>query len=353
MTNSSAEEYRTKINSIESDFREFNESVQLPSKQSSLNDLNAEINQLSTRLTDLRTRGYAFEKNLENEAKQLLMRWRRKEPGIKRKINQESQELEADLRKLEPQVRSLASLKNNPTAARSRLPRLESTIKNLESKISAAETSIQNMISPEEREYGQLDAIIKKAEWALEQIDEASFTLLATESIIQAVEATWIEGKEDKSDPKGILYLTDQRMLFEQKQEIAKKKVLFITTDKEMVQKMIFEVPVALVEEAKPEKQGMLKNQDHLFFTFGSGANLGSAHVHIFHQDCKDWQSLIKKARQGDFDQERAIEIDTQVEEKLKEAPSECPQCSGAITQPILRGQDTINCEYCGFVIRL
>ena len=45
-----------------------------------------------------------------------------------------------------------------------------------------------------------------------------------------AVRATWQKGGED--NPQGILYLTDQRLLFEQKQEIGAKKVLFITTEK-------------------------------------------------------------------------------------------------------------------------
>ena len=39
------------------------------------------------------------------------------------------------------------------------------------------------------------------------------------------VKAVWTkDGKEDKSDPEGTLYLTDQRLLFEQKEEVATKK---------------------------------------------------------------------------------------------------------------------------------
>ena len=45
--------------------------------------------------------------------------------------------------------------------------------------------------------------------------------------------------------------------------------------------------------------------------------------------------------------------IDEKVAERVNNAPTKCPSCNGAITQPILRGMESINCEYCGDVIRL
>jgi len=38
---------------------------------------------------------------------------------------------------------------------------------------------------------------------------------------------------------------------------------------------------------------------------------------------------------------------------KVKEAPTKCPNCGGVIDQAVLRGMDSITCEYCGSVIRL
>jgi hypothetical protein len=77
-----------------------------------------------------------------------------------------------------------------------------------------------------------------------------------------------------------------------------------------------------------------------------------SAHFHIW-QDCAAWQGLINRAKSKDFDQGRAVSIDQAEVEKVKAAPTQCPACGGAITQQVLRGQDTIKCEFCGNVIRL
>jgi uncharacterized Zn-finger protein len=39
--------------------------------------------------------------------------------------------------------------------------------------------------------------------------------------------------------------------------------------------------------------------------------------------------------------------------EKAKSAPVQCPYCGGSITKPVLRGMDSITCDFCGKVIRL
>ena len=57
--------------------------------------------------------------------------------------------------------------------------------------------------------------------------------------MVRAVKALWTrDEQEDKTDPKGILFLTDQRLLFEQREEIATKKVLFVTTERKKVQEL-------------------------------------------------------------------------------------------------------------------
>ncbi|MFO8037629.1 MAG: hypothetical protein R6U57_13480, partial [Anaerolineales bacterium] len=62
-------------------------------------------------------------------------------------------------------------------------------------------------------------------DWMLTELSEVSFELLATESGIMAVKAVWAKsGKQRKEDPKGVLYLTDQRLLFEQKEKVTTKK---------------------------------------------------------------------------------------------------------------------------------
>ena len=190
-------------------------------------------------------------------------------------------------------------------------------------------------------------------EYLVTQLAEASFQLLPTEAGIAAVKAVWCKtGKEQKGDPEGVLYLTDQRLIFEQKEEIATKKVLFVVTEKQKVQGLQLEAPVALVEKVDTSKQGMLKNEDHIEIHFLSGAPVQMAHFHIW-QENTAWQALINRAKSKDFDKGRAVALDQAAVDKVKAAPAQCPSCGGNITTVVLRGMDSITCEYCGFVIRL
>ena len=59
--------------------------------------------------------------------------------------------------------------------------------------------------------------------WYLDQRDEASFPFLAGEALFLAAKAEWVATGKGKDDPDGILYLTDQRLVFEQKETTGKK----------------------------------------------------------------------------------------------------------------------------------
>jgi hypothetical protein len=166
---------------------------------------------------------------------------------------------------------------------------------------------------------------LEEIEYLLTQLAEASFQLLPTEAGIAAVKAAWCKsGKEQKGDPEGVLYLTDQRLIFEQKEEIATKKVLFVVTEKQKVQGLQLEAPVALVDKVETSKQGLLKNEDHIEIHFGSGAHVQMAHFHIW-LEATAWQALINRAKVKDFDQGRAVALDQAAVEKVKSAPAQCP----------------------------
>ncbi len=109
---------------------------------------------------------------------------------------------------------------------------------------------------------------------------------------------------------------------------------------------------MAVLDMVTTSKQGLMKNEDHIEIRFASGAPLEMAHLHIW-QDCETWQALLNRAKAREFDKDRAVAIDQAALDKVKAAPSQCPSCGGNISQVVLRGQDSIKCEFCGFVIRL
>jgi len=348
-----AEQVQNKIKSLQSTLGDLQSSVRMTDIRDRVEDLGSTVSGLDRRIGSLREGGYAFEKGLEGQAMDFVKEWKGIVPELEGQIEKEANTLEGALRPLESQLSLLAGDRGLPKTLSPRVKKLQSQVESLEGRVEAAEENIRGGYDQFSSGVDQLKSHLYKLEWMMTEISEASFDMLATESGIMAVKAVWAkEGKQTKSDPEGVLYLTDQRIIFEQKEKIATKKVLFVATEKKLVQETLWEIPVVLVEEVKPHKDGFLNKDDYIKLTFASGAPFDLIQLHIW-QRGDEWQALIQRAKAREFDDNRAIPIDEKVAERVKNAPTKCHSCNGAITQPILRGMESINCEYCGDVIRL
>jgi len=353
MTSSNlTEQVENDIRSLQSSLQELQSSVRLTDIRDNVEDLQTSVNGMDRRIESLRERGYAFEKNLEEKAADFVEQWTMLKGNIYTQIEKETQKLERSLRPLETQITRLAG-QTASAALRPSVSRLKSQVESLKGRVEATEQSIRGGYDQFNSDVQKVKSHLTKLEWMLNEFAEATFDLLATEAAIMAVKAVWAkDGKERKDDPEGVLYLTDQRLLFEQKEKVATKKVLFITTEKKLVQELRWEAPVALIEKTKARKEGFMNKDDFIEVHFGKGAPFNSVHVHIW-QSGDEWKALLKRAKAKEFDSTRAIAIDEEAAEKVKDAPTECPSCGGAINQVVLRGMDSITCEYCGAVIRL
>ncbi|MFZ5878622.1 MAG: hypothetical protein ACOY0R_04580 [Chloroflexota bacterium] len=350
-TTNPKEALASQIASLRSKVSTLEQNVRLTKVRDEVEDLQTDVGSLAQKIAVLRSRGYVFGRDFEAQAAQFAKQWAQMSANILAQVNQQASRLQAALTPLA--TRSAALTASNPAQARSLLGPLESQAGALESQIQAAEGQLRGMYDSFNGQVGRLVAQVGKVDWMLTQLAEASFPLLATEAGVMAVKAVLVrDGKEDKEDPDGVLFLTDQRLLFEQKEEVATKKILFITTESEKIQKLLFEAPVALVETVETSRKGLFKNEDNLTLGFAPGAPAPRADFHIW-QDCEEWQALINRVKSKDIEKERAVAVDAEAEAKVKAAPSQCPSCGGNISQVILRGQDNVKCEFCGFVIRL
>lgn len=353
-TQSPQEQVNSQLNNIRWSLEKLQKQVKLTSARDRIEDLDTKIKGLAQRVLSLRNRGYPFERILESQSGDLLKKWQPLRQAVQIQINQQSTLLENALRPLEAKLGQAVNATRSPALAAPILKSLAAELDNLENKASAAESTISGMYDQLEAEANKVFSHLLQLEWAYTCLDQACFKLMPTEALVMAVKAVWTrDGREDKDDPDGILYLTDQRLLFEQKEEVATKKVLFVTTERKMVQQLASEVPLALIQDLQATKQGMFKNEDHLNLTFKSGAPYQQMHFHLDGQNCNDWKSLINRVLSGEMTKDRAIAVDQVEVEKVKNAPTICPSCGGTIQQVILRGQESIHCEFCGGVIRL
>jgi hypothetical protein len=177
--------------------------------------------------------------------------------------------------------------------------------------------------------------------------DEAKFDLSAGESIYMVAEAEWDDGGEK---PDGYLYLTNQRILFEQKEKVGKTFGMFGGKE---VQELLWQEELSFLQEATNEDKGMFGGKDMVHMTFDAGASYGNLTVEIKGGvDSSVWSTQINRAASGKIEEESTVEPDPELIERLRDAPTACPTC-GATLPSIDEHTTEVNCKYCGSVIRV
>jgi hypothetical protein len=319
-------------------FNDLQGKVMLTSINADLEDIESAINALPANVENIRARGYVFKSYLEKKAETLTTQWRDLRPRVESAIKTQAQSLQTD-------ATNVQNTLNRGALAGAALT-------SLESKVDAAIRNLQGMYDTLDANVNQTQQQVDDVSWTLQQAEQASFGLLATEAPVEAVPANW-KKPDDKDGVEGVLYLTDQRLLFEQKEEVATKKVLFIATEKQKLQSLQWEVPAAQIEQAVGSKKGFMGKDDYLTLTCGAQAPFRSAEIHLKGETGEAWQGFIGRVKSGEIAKERTIPVDQKATEAVANAPTKCPTCGATITQTILRGQTEITCEFCGSKIRL
>lgn len=354
MTPSSAtdpmEDVRRKVDNLKSTLQDIQQKTLLTSVRDQAEDVETRANRVFDLARSVRERGYAWEKDLEPKCLDFRKRWADLKPDVMQSIVRESASLKARVAQAEADVAQAATRATSPAAAQSLLPPVENSLETLQGAADAAEKAVQGMFDATASDLSTLEQHLQQISWIMDQTAQSKIEWLAAETPVLAVKAKW--DKDGKDDPQGVLYLTDQRVAFERKEDVATKKVLFIATEKQKVQEALLAVTLAETTGVLASKKGLMGHEDHLDFEFASGAAVRKAHFHIDGQDCNLWQATVGRVKSGEIEKSRVTPISEEEKQRLRNAPNKCSSCGADIKAPILRGQTEIHCTYCGAVTR-
>jgi hypothetical protein len=329
---------------------------ELPAKTrlSDVRDAVENVETSANRVADLankvRELGYAWEKDLEPRCLDYRRRWQDLKPQVMAAIEQESAALSGRVTQVTYQGNYALSHATTPANADKELSDGEKVVNALTTEAEAAAKTIRGMFDKFQTDLNALETQLNKIQKMLERAQQSKIAWLPGEAVVNLVPAKWDRNGND--GPRGILYLTDLRLIFERDEEIATKKVLFIATEKQRVQQVMLEAKVGEIENVSASKRGVFGNEDHLDFGFGGSANVRTAHFHINGQDANEWQGMVQRVKTGGMESTRVTALSDAEKQRLKNAPTKCPNCGSPLTAPILRGQTEIKCPACGSVTR-
>lgn len=335
------------FSTLQSKFSQFADAVRMSNINREISNIGASVAKLPVEIKKVRSRGYAFSSWLETKAEVFQNHWEVVQQRVHHAIHNETDDLKKDYAEAEHRIAKVEKLQSSPDKLEKFLPEVESVIEHLENKIEAAQHRIKEIYATLSQDVSQTTHHLSKLNWYCDLKDEASFDFLAGEALFLAADAEWNDGKDK---PDGILYLTDQRLIFEQKEKTGKTLGLF---GGKKVQEVEWAIPLHQIDGVQAKKKGMLGGIDLLHFTLGSGAPYAKITVEVKGGvDCKFWAKQVQRMIRGETKDERAIDADPELIEKLRKAPSECHVCGGTLPM-LVAGQNQIACPYCGSTIRV
>ena len=349
MSTEPVDEFLKRVEAVEDRFRSMQDDIALRWVNDALGDIDTALRDLPASIQQARSRGYVFKSYLEKKADVLAQQWAELRPRVMSAVDERSRELRYQSDLFQQRLPFL-----RPNRSEVELATAESALSDLESRVRATKGSIEGMYNALQGNLRQTTDQVKEMVWVLDQVDGATFKLYPGEGVASAVKAQWMTS--EKEGPKGIFYLTEERVLFEQKEEVATKKVLFIATEKQKLQELKWEAPLSQIESARASEKGGailgIGKKEILEFDFGSSVKVRSALLRL-EADSDAWQALIGRTKSGDIAGERTAPKDKTAVEVARAAPTKCNVCGATITQAVVKGMTEIKCEYCGTVTRL
>jgi hypothetical protein len=338
------------LQSLVSDSIELQRKATFSAVADSLASSTSTLSQLPDKIAGIRKRGYAFAAYLEQKTEVLEKRWRLTQGAVERSIKAEADRLRPLLEQALERINNLDKLKHIALSLKNGLPDAEREIKAVKESLADAERRLNESFSTLASDIAKTDSQLWRINWFLDQLDEASFKLLAGEALFLAAKAEWVATGKGGQDPDGILYLTDQRLIFEQKETTGKTLGLF---GGKKVQEVEWELPLHQVSGVTAENKGFFGGKDMLNFTFTGGAKFDHATIEVKGEaECKFWAAQIERMIAGGANDERAIQPDAETLEAIRNAPTACHVCGATLPQ-LVASQRQIDCEYCGAVIRV
>ncbi len=340
-----SEEWQERVSALRTKYDDLRDELGFSDVTGQLGDIATEIAGLPAAIEQLRQRGYAFAGYLERKAEVLGEQWDEVRQQVQEMADREVERAQRQGKELEMLWRRV----ENPSGDREKAAKLfETAVDSAMEAIEGARERIEGLYGNVPNNVSQTKAQIAELNGYLDLAEESAVDWLPTEAVFLANKAEWVRTGKGKKDPDGILFLTDQRLIFERKEKVGGR----FGFGGEKVQEVLFSAPIGTIGEVKAEKKGLLGGKDMIHLKLSEG-DYDEMTLEVKGGVDADWYAQqMNRAIRGELDAERAIPVDKEAQEAVRNAPTSCPTCGATLPSPV-RGMAELKCEYCGTVVRL
>jgi ribosomal protein S27E len=298
-----------------------------------IDSFDSQIGGLGERVEQLRRSDYRFMPDLEEQVEGVTSRWRVSAPGYRSQSQVEFDRITREAQSLNMQLSSAGGVST-----------AEALLNTLNLVATQYGDSVNSMIGGYQGELEGIERDLGVAESTMALLVEHSFQWKHGESPVISVRAQHL----DKGVP-GILTLTNMRFIYEEERVEVLKKVLFFATEKKLVREVLIDQPIGAVESLRSGSMGLFKGAG-LYIKFKEGTGGGEVRFDTKGKQGDQISRFYQYVMGGGADE---VMEDGDEDEKEVFRPVVCPHCSAPYTEEVYRGQTSVECRYCGTVVRL
>jgi hypothetical protein len=257
-----------------------------------------EVGGFEARVEALRQGGYVFTQSLATGARDLRDRWPNTEGEFDRELREVRYDVERSLDRVDNAMRYAERAPDE-----GRIHSAQTEVQSAARRLPEAQRRLARIYEGDERDIKALDARLDALEWSVQQINAAAFKLDPGEALIIAAPAEWVDTAADRREMDGVLYLTDRRVLFEQKERTGAFLGIFGGREQ---QALTWAVPLNDVEDVRAEDRGIFGAKDMLFLRSRPGAERAEITIEIKRSaDNQEWEAFVRQAKAGGYEPER------------------------------------------------
>lgn len=284
----SASLLRSKLKRLEKEMENF-------AKDNHFMNLYGSLERKEKDVSEIRGKGYPFfQDELETVLSDLKTRIDTNSEELGRQLISINNNLLGELR----QASYFTQISQNDDVSESILKTAERETEDFARKLKSSKERYFSLIDPNfEEKIKRIDELFKRVEYYFKMRDEASFDFNPNEKVVMADKAEWVVTGKGKEDPDGLLFLTDQRILFEQKETTGKFLGVFGGKKQHGLQ---WEYSIQQIASVSHKDEGMFKGKDMLTLEMGDGAEHSSITLEVKGKDDNSlWAEVLEKAVAG------------------------------------------------------
>jgi len=228
----------------------------LSKTRADLDKLDGLLTDLELRLNKVRSTGYPFFRSLDEELKVLRRSWNETRGSLLTRLitlNSWASSKAEEIRSMAKTARQ--SLRaGDQASAEVEVASLEDLLNEVEKRLRPELAGIEEALRPFSEGINRLTASIKLIENSLPFFEQASFKLKPGERFLFAAKSKLV----GEGEAKGVFYMTDKRLLFEEVREVVIRRRFLFFTEKKLERKLLIDLPYDRVEGMSKTILGLL-----------------------------------------------------------------------------------------------